>query len=489
VSNKELIAQKDAIISKQSRTIEHLEFQLAQLQKLIYGSKREKFIPTVTADQMNLFEGEQQDQAQEASEEQTEQITYTRKKSKEHPGRNALPSHLPVEEIVIEPDEDFSQMEKIGEEVTETLEYTEASLKIKRVIRPKYVDRKSEKIHTAPLPERPFPKLIAETSLLAHILVSKFVDHLPYYRQIKRFDRDFQWKVSQSTINNWMAACCTLLKPLYEQMQHQVLESDYIQADESPIKVLDPDKKGKTHLGYQWVYLAPQKGIVVFHYRRGRGMHGPKEFLMQYQGRLQCDGYKVYDKIGQRQGIELIGCMVHARRKFYEAKDSDEKRSQYALNIFKQIYGIERENKQKSINEKQIVRLNKIKPLMNQLLDWIQNESLLVLPKSPIGKAMTYYQNQWPKLKNILLHPDNELDNNLIENKIRPLALGRKNYLFAGSDRGAEWAAMMYSFFGTCKIQNANPYEWLVDAMNRIGNTSILDLEKLLPRNQNQLDR
>jgi len=202
------------------------------------------------------------------------------------------------------------------------------------------------------LPERTFPKCIAENTLLAYILVSKFVDHLPYYRQVQRFKREFNWKVSQSTINNWIAACCTLLKPLYDRMQQQVIQSDYIQADESPIKVLDPEKQGKTHLGYQWVYHAPQKGIVVFNYRRGRGMHGPKEFLMQYEGILQCDGYTVYDKIGKKNKLDLVGCLVHARRKFYDALQSDKSRSEKALKIIKQIYTIEKQAKEKTNEEK-----------------------------------------------------------------------------------------------------------------------------------------
>ena len=477
------------IIAAKDREIEQLKFQLAQLQKLIYGRKSETFIPAQADEQLNLFGTAQESSVQEAPEKETEQITYTRKKGKDHPGRHALPSHLPVEEVVIEPEGDLADMERIGEEITETLEYTQASLKVKRVIRPKYVDRDREQIHIAPLPERAFPKLIAGNSLLAYILVSKFVDHLPYYRQIKRFDRDFQWKVSQSTINNWMAACCTLLKPLYEHMKQQVLQSDYIQADESPIKVLDPDKKGKAHVGYQWVYHAPAKGIVVFHYRRGRGMHGPKEFLMQYRGRLQCDGYKVYDKIGTQPGIELIGCLVHARRKFYEARESDAKRSQYALEQFRQIYEIEEQLREMSGEARQRQRDERIKPLMEGILTWIHEESAKVLPKSPMGKAMTYYQNQWPKLANILHHGDVELDNNLIENKIRPLALGRKNYLFAGNDKGAEWAAMSYSFFGTCKIHDINPHKWLVDTFERIGDTSIQDLTKLIPSKQWLQDR
>lgn len=480
MSDKEIIALKDQEIERQKTENAHLKFRIGQLEKLIFASSSEKFKSSVSEIQLNLFnsETEQSDVTQNA---ELEQISYTRKKGKAHPGRNKFPSHLPVEETIIEPTEDVSDLEKIGETISETLDYTPASLVIKRIIRPKYVNRKEEKILIGSLPERTFPKCIAENTLLAYILVSKFVDHLPYYRQVQRFKREFNWKVSQSTINNWIAACCTLLKPLYDRMQQQVIQSDYIQADESPIKVLDPEKQGKTHLGYQWVYHAPQKGIVVFNYRRGRGMHGPKEFLMQYEGILQCDGYTVYDKIGKKNKLDLVGCLVHARRKFYDALQSDKSRSEKALKIIKQIYTIEKQAKEKTNEEKQKDRLDKIKPLMIELLCFVKQESFKILPKSPIGKAMAYYQKQWPKLKNIFLRPEIELDNNLIENKIRPLALGRKNYLFAGSDKGAQWAAMMYSFFGTCKMHNIDPQKWLVNTLDNIYKTNIQDIDQFIP--------
>jgi transposase len=480
VNYEKIIAEKDAQIAS-------LTHQLEQLKTLIFGQKRERFKSNIPDEQLNLFVLPEAEQVEDPA---IEKITYERKKSTNHPGRSPLPDHLPVEEHIIEPQVDTEGMVKIGEEITETLDYTPASLVIKRTIRPKYVDSKNERIHIGPLPERPLSKGIAEAGLLAHILVSKFVDHLPYYRQIQRFKRDFRWEVSQSTINNWMAACCTLLKPLYQDMKKKILQSHYIQADESPIRVLDQDKPGTTHQGYQWVYHAPEEGIVVFHYRKGRGMHGPKELLMNYSGYLQCDGYKVYDKIGKRKEITLVGCLVHARRKFFEAKESDAKRSDYALDVFQQIYRANKQINLMSPNEgqKQQMRIETIKPLMEELLDWVQEESIEVLPKSRIGKAMVYYQNQWPKLQNILFDPKLELDNNLIENKIRPLALGRKNYLFAGSHNGAEWAAMIYSFFATCKIHQVNPWDWLKDVLQKLTETNIQELDQLMPQNWRPLE-
>jgi len=219
--------------------IASLEHQLQQLYKLISGFKSESFMTQVVVDQLSLFS---EDTTQEVVETPQETITYTRDKKK-HQGRNALPEHLPVREVIIEPEEDVTGLKKIGEEVSETLEYTPASLIKRRTIRPKYAKAEGQGVLIADLPSRPINKAIVEACLLAHILVSKYIDHLPFYRQIQMFKRDFGWEPAQSTMSDWMADCCQLLEPLYNTLKQKILASDYIQADESPIKVLDSDKK------------------------------------------------------------------------------------------------------------------------------------------------------------------------------------------------------------------------------------------------------
>src|SRR5690625_4063061 len=203
-------------------------------------------------------------------------MTYTRKKRK-HPGRNPIPSHLPAKEELIEREGAPRDTGRIGEEVSETLEYIPASSYIPRMIRPKSAHKKGEgNIKIAPLPSKPIEKGIAGSSLLAWIIVSKFVDHLPFYRIRQQFKRDYDWDPPSSTINDWFVAVCTLLKPLYEHLQNKILKSGYIQVDESHIKVLDKDKAKSTHRGYQWVYHGVKDGLILFHYRKGRGTHGPK---------------------------------------------------------------------------------------------------------------------------------------------------------------------------------------------------------------------
>lgn len=485
-----IIAQKDILIAENNAQIASLKYRLAQLEKLIYGSKSEKYKSLIAQDQLSLFD------TTEPSEDQpepTEQISYDRKKKKQHPGRNPLPQHLPVEEVVIEPTEDTTDMVKIGEQITETLAYTPASLIKKRTIRPKYADKTTDTIYIAQLPNRPLPKAIAEASLLSHIMVSKYVDHLPLYRQAGMFKRDFEWEVSQNTMNDWIRGSCDLLQPLYQAMIKKILSTGYLQADESPLKVLEYAEQSaksppkKIMQGYQWVYYSPELKMVYFNYRKGRGKNGPKEVLANYKGYVQCDGYAVYDHVAKlNPHITLVGCLCHARRKFVEAQDNDAKRSQYAIDIIGKIYKIERQIKDLSPEQGLKVRQEQTLPLLQQIKDWIEEQSIQVLPQSPIGKAMYYYQAQWEKLKQVAQDARLQLDNNLIENKIRPLALGRKNYLFAGSHQGAQRIAMMYTFFGTCKANDINPRDWLKTTLEKISDHPINRIHELIPGYQGE---
>lgn len=468
--------------------INEMQFHIDQMTRLLFGSKRERFIKDQDENQLSLpFDA----QPETEPEKQQETITYVRSKAKRknHPGRLPLPDHLPVEEIVIEPEEDTTDMKCIGKEVTDQLELIPAKLFIKRYIRPKYIKADDDeslnyKGVIADLPVFPIEKGIAGPGLLAQIMIDKFVDHLPIYRQIERFKRD-NVKIPSSTINGWQESICNLLEPLYDTLKHRVLSQGYLQVDETPIQVLDKNKKGKTHRGYHWVYYSPLEKTVLFDYRNGRSREGPSKLLKNFVGYLQTDGYKVYDSFGERKSITLLNCMAHARRGFEKALDYDKSRAEYAMSMFQKLYYIERKAKQQNLTAEQrhTLRLDQALPVLNELGKWMAETYKTVLPKSPIGKAIAYCIPRWDNLMNYLKDGSLEIDNNLAENAIRPIALGRKNYLFAGSARGAERAAMFYSFFGTCKKNDVNPFDWLKKVLEIIPEHKVNKLQELLPQN------
>jgi len=305
------------------------------------------------------------------------------------------------------------------------------------------------------MPTMPIPASNAGASILAHIAVSKYVDHLPFYRQSKMFKRDQGVHLAESTLNDWFSGTCRLLDPLYDTLTKEVKSSVYLQVDETPIPVLTKDKPGATHKGFKWVYHAYPKKLVCFDYNKTRSREGPTAFLKDFSGALQTDAYQAYEMFDQKDDIELLACWVHARRYFEKALDSDQDRAEYAMNKIQELYLIEHEANEKQMTPDQIQQLreNKAVPILSDLKSWMEKQLPQVLPKSPIGKALAYALSLWERLERYTKNGHWLIDNNLIENSIRPVALGRKNYMFAGSHEGAQRAAMMYSFFGSCKIK------------------------------------
>lgn len=469
---------------KEYEKLKSFEHQLAELKRLVFGAKSERFIAESDVNQLPLFEGAER---KEKPETDPQNITYQRKqqaKEKQHPIRALLPAHLPRQEEIIEPEELSEGSRKIGEEVTEVLEHTPGKLYVRRIVRPKYVNQGQEGVSIASLPSLPIPKGNAGAGLLAHLLISKYVDHLPFYRQVQMFKREGV-KLSESTINGWFKAVCKLMEPLYEEIRKQVLDSDYIKADETPIPVQSSNKPGATHTGYLWVYQSPEKKLVIFDYQKSRSAQGPKDFFTGYQGALQTDGYVGYEQFEGNSNITMLGCMAHARRYFEKALDNDQSRAEYVLTEIQKLYALERKAKENSLTAKQLteLRLKKALPILEVLHGWMKDQYNQVTPKSSIGKALAYSLKFWGRLVRYAENGTWHIDNNPIENSIRPVALGRKNYLFAGSHNGAQWAAMMYTFLGTCKLNVVNPYEWLKDTLNKIPDTPVNRLDNLLPQN------
>ena len=447
---------------------------------MIFGSKSERFVPPVDSAQIALFGMTQNEQPDTPKET----ITYQRRKptKKKNPVRLALPAHLPRVEEIIEPNEELTGAKKMGETITEFLEYIPGKLFVKKLVRPKYILPDEQRIVIGELPSLPIPRSNVGPGLLAHIMVSKFTDHLPFYRQIQQFKRQGV-EIAESTMNDWFTGTCRLLDPLYERLKEKVQGVDYLMADETPIPVLTKDKPNATHKGYHWVYFAPTEKLVCFDYRQGRGREGPEAFLKDFHGAIQTDGYSVYDSFEKPGKIKLLACMAHARRKFDKALDSDRQRAEQALKLFQPLYNIEHEARELnlSFDERKTARQEKSIKHLSELESWLKTNVVEVLPKSVMGQAIAYSLNLWPRLQRYIENGHWEIDNNLVENSIRPVALGRKNYLFAGSHEGAKRAAMMYSFLGTCKKNNVEPFTWLKDVLTIIPDWSILRLDELLP--------
>jgi transposase len=474
--NRQLRQEREHLKEKQQQ----LQDELKELKRLIFGSKKERFVPVPAENQLSLLLGE--DPALPAVPlKQTVHYERLVRKVVKKACRQLFPAHLPRVEVIIEPEEDVSGMRKIGEEITEELDLKPASLFVRRYIRPRYVS-KEETFHIAELPARVIDKGIPGPGLLSQIICDKFVTHLPFYRQSQRYEQ-LGMKIRASSLDGWFEAACSLLEPLYETLSKQVLSATYLQADETPIPVIDKQKKGQTHRGYHWVYYSPEKKLVLFDYQPGRGREGPLKLLKDFKGYLQTDGYAVYEQFEERQDITLVGCLAHARRKFEQALDNDKPRAEKVLLLMQHLYALEREARKASLSagERHLLRQQKARPLLDELGEYIVQEYEKVSPKSAIGKAFHYLAARYNKIYEYLHNGRLELDNNLIENSIRPVALGRKNYLFAGSHAGAERAAMIYSLLGSCKLQNINPYDYLQDILQRLPEQPMNRLAELLP--------
>ena len=482
VAHIALLQSENALL--RSKTT-YLEQELANLKRLIFGQKRERFVPA-DSNQMDLELELNGEPLPTPAEPVTEEIAYTRRKKQEKnkPSRNALPAHLPRDVVVIEPTEDTAGMQKIGEEITEELEYTPATLRVTQYVRPKYAKPNSDGVVIGKLPSRPIEKGKPGPGLLAHVAISKFVDHQPLYRQSQMLKRQGV-EIARSTLGDWITAVCDILEPLHALHRDNVLSSAYLMADETPIRVLDYKKKGKSHLGYHWVYYDPLSRQVLFDYRQGRGREGPQDCLKNFAGLLQTDGWQAYELFEGHEKIVLFSCWAHARRKFTEALENDPERANYALGEIQKLYAIERRAREAELapDARRTLRQEHALPILKELEAWLRQNHLTTLPESKIGKAITYALKRWDKLVRYVDYGQIEIDNNLIENAIRPVALGRKNYLFAGLHEGAARAAMLYSLLATARQHSIEPFAWLRDVLARIADYPHKHLAQLLPLN------
>jgi len=462
VSKQELLRENKALHHK----VCTLEQENAQLKKLIFGAKRERFVATEDPSQAKLFEG-QTEVVPSVIKEEPKQNPPKKKTSRKGIKRNTFPSNLERKTTIIQPEQvSNNSLTPIGEDITELLAYRPASLYVKQIIRPRLVDKTDENkgVFQAPIPPRIVPKGMVDESLIAELITEKIQFHTPVYRFAKKLKQAGIDFISQSNLHNWLHTGAESLISVYDLLIEDILRQGYIQSDETRMIVLAKNKIGASHRGQMWAFMAPTIKAVAFNYEPDRSTASAQVILHHFSGTLQVDGYSAYERIGKREDIQLIYCMAHARRKFFDAKNTDP-RAEYFLEKVQLLYAIEEQarSEQLSIEQRLKLRQQKSIPILDELRDWLtqQYSDKTILPQSLLRKAIDYTFKRWKELCLYAQDGQLEIDNNLVENTIRPIALGRKNYLFAASHRTAKNLAVLYSLIGTCEKNGINPRKYI----------------------------
>lgn len=506
ISHKDaLLSLKDAEISQKNAEIKKLSDTLLWLRRKVFGKMSEKNLP-LDPDQLLLFEQEhltdeeraRLDKEVEAAEQQmTKTITVKVKPSR----RDLDTTGLPTEVIDIYPDGTTDENGKLKDEYVEIgtdessrLEHIAAKTYIKKTVIHKVMLKsdsnnktpEDRRIICARLPLAPVNRCMAGASVLADIIIGKFMYHLPFYRQIQQY-KESGITISDSTMGGWYEAAVEKLKLLYDILRQHILQSEYIQIDESVLPVIDSEKH-KARKGYEWCVRDAIRGAVMFYYDRGsRGGKVAREILGAYKGAVQCDGYDAYDQFEKNDNITVYGCWAHARRKFVDALNENNRLATEALCFIRKIYKVESDANKAGLNadERKEQRLKISYPTIRLFETWMKETYLKVLPNSKMGDALEYTYSLLPRLSRYVNDGRIHIDNNLIENAIRPLALGRKNYLFCGNDASAYRAAIVYSLISTCKAADVDPRTWMEDVLRKIPyyQRDQRDLAELLPFN------
>ena len=480
------------------KRIDELTAQVAWLNRQLFGRKSEK-LAAYDPNQLDLFSGQLTENAtgiMEARDKAVDSLPETTAERKRERKNRKMMEDLPVlEKVVIEPEGiDMNLYKKIGEEVTRVVEHKPGQLYIKEIIRPKYGLRDNtslppsgmRSVEIAPLPLLPIYKGIAGPTLLAEILLQKYEYHLPFYRQVQQF-RHLGFKASESTIDGWFKPTVELLKPLYEVLKSEIMKSDYLQGDETTVPVMDKSTH-KTNKEYLWLVRAVEQRLVLFHYNNGSRSGTVIEKLTEgFNGYFQCDGFDGYGSAFKtRKDVHIVNCMAHIRRHFEQAIKENKEMAEHALKEIQLLYRIEHDCDERELTagQRKQERQEKSKPIMQALKLWMETEGIKYSPSSLIGKAITYAYTRWDNMMRYLEDGRIRIDNNLAENAIRPVTLGRKNYLFCGNHEAAVSMSVVCSLLATCKAHEVNPREYLNDMIAKMPymqKASYNELLQLLP--------
>jgi transposase len=463
--------------------IDQLTHEIAVLKRLHFGKRSEQ----LNVEQMSLL-NEAIDADLAALEIELEQLQSNTApdKQRQKPKRAPLPPHLPRTDIHHEPDDITCscgcQRVRIGEDTSEKLDYTPGVFTVERHIRGKWACKACETLIQAPVPPHVIDKGIPTAGLLAQVLVAKYGDHLPLYRQERIFERA-GLAIPQSTLGEWVGVCGVRLQPLVDALRDELLQQGVLHADETPVQMLVPGK-GKTQRAYVWAYATTQFAdirAVVYEFADSRAGEHARTFLGKWRGKLVCDDYSAY-KAGFELGITEIGCVAHARRKFFELHASHKSQvAEQALKYFGALYDVERDVAELKPDRRCEVRQERARPIAEALHAWMTSQRKLVSEGSAIARALDYSLKRWDALTRYLVDGHVPIDNNWLENQIRPWALGRANWLFAGSLRAGQRAAAIMSLIRSAQLNGHDPYVYLKDVLNRLPTHRADDIAQLLP--------
>ncbi len=485
-------AQLQAENSELREQLKEAQLLNEQLRRELFGPKADKLTPE-QEEQLKALNKDLQDEAQRPAPVshqvlKREDRAASRRRQR-HRGRHPLPEHLETETVTIEPEEKIcpccgKALEKIGEEVSEEIDLIPAKLIRRRTVRPKYACRCGEAgVKIAPLPPRLIPQSRLGFGLATYILLSRFDDHLSFYRLEQQFRERHGIVIPRQQMVQWVEQIAYCLRPVYDAMWRQMLAGGYLQVDETPVRVLDPDLEGKAARGYLWFYAVP-RGDVILDFDRSRALKVVQQRLKDFTGTIQTDAYEVYQSLERKESrIERIGCLAHARRRFYEALKQNLPDAVWFISQIRRLYQIEDQAGELVAAERHVFRQQQAPPIWEDLKAKALELQPKFLPKSTITGALRYFLDEYGALTGYLRDGRYEIDNNLVENSIRPSAVGRRRWLFIGHPDAGWRSAVVYSIIVSCRRRGLNPQDYVTDVLRRLPMAKTSYIQDLMPAN------
>ncbi len=484
-------------LEESEQRLAEAETRIAELKRELFGPKSDRLTPEQQEQLSRLnqdLEAEAQRPAaasdgilkdEEEEEKKKKQSRATRRRRVRHP----LPAHLETETVTIEPEVApcpccGKMPERIGEEVSEEIDFVPAKLIRRRTVRPKYACRCGEAgVAIAPLPPRLVPQSRLGLGLAVHVVLARYDDHLSFYRLEQQFRERHGIVIPRSQMVQWAEHIATWLVPVYDAMWKTMLAGGYLQVDETPVKVLDPEVQGKAARGYLWFYAVPG-GDVILVFDPSRGQQPVRDRLKGFAGTIQTDAYQVYEALRKRQpGLQRIGCLAHSRRRFYAAARDNLADAVWFITQIRRLYQIEAEIRDLQPDERYRIRQERAPAIWQALKARAEELKPRYLPQSTLGNAVRYFTNEYEALIGYLRDGRFEIDNNLVENAIRPTAVGKRRWLFIGHPDAGWRSAVLYSIIGSCRRRGINPQEYLTDTLGRLPMAKTTGLYDLLPAN------